>query len=69
MSNPEIDKNGTKRWYNDQGELHRLDGPAWEWADGGKFWYKNGRSHREDGPADEYSNGKKRWYIEGKRIK
>jgi len=68
MSNPEIAKNGTKQWFNSQGQLHREDGPAVIWPNGGKFWFKNGLSHREDGPADEYGNGKKHWYIEGKRI-
>jgi hypothetical protein len=57
-----VDKKGTKIWYkNDQ--LHRVDGPAWEWADGTKSWYINGKCHREDGPAEEWANGTKRWYI------
>jgi hypothetical protein len=30
MSNPVIDSDGNKRWYNSKGELHRLDGPAIE---------------------------------------
>ena len=29
-------------WRNAQGQLHRLDGPAVEWADGTKFWWQNG---------------------------
>ena len=34
-------KYGTKAWYvND--ELHRLDGPAIEGADGSKEWWVNG---------------------------
>jgi hypothetical protein len=42
MSNPTIDEDGHKRWFNDKGERHRLDGPAIEWVDGYKFWYNNG---------------------------
>ena len=48
--------NGTKKWYLN-GQLHRTDGPAIEWADGSKFWYLNGKRHREDGPAIEYARG------------
>ena len=50
---------------------HRLDGPAREWRDGTKQWFKEGRRHREDGPAIEdqsaYGAGSyAAWYIEGK---
>ena len=34
------------RWLVD-GELHRLDGPAIEWVDGGKEWWLNGQRHTE----------------------
>ena len=40
-----IDEYGNKRWYlND--ELHRIDGPAIEFANGYKAWYFNGLYHR-----------------------
>jgi len=32
---------GTKEWYQN-GNLHREDGPAIEYVDGGKFWYYKG---------------------------
>ena len=71
MSNPIIDKFGNKRWFNKrwfnkQGDLHREDGPALEWATGRKEWYLNGNRHRPDGPAVEYLNGGKEWYLNGK---
>ena len=48
--------------------MHREDGPAIEWADGSKEWYKEGKRHRDDGePAVEYTYGKKEWYKEGLR--
>ena len=50
---------------NAQGQLHRLDGPAREWADGTKEWYVNGLRHRLDGPAFEGANGTKGWYQNG----
>ena len=53
-------------WYSKDGNLHREDGPAIEWKDGGKAWYLNGKRHREDGPAIEYADGNKAWYINGK---
>jgi hypothetical protein len=69
MSQPEmkVDSDGTKQWYLN-GERHREDGPAIEYASGSKFWYLHGKSHREDGPAFEYSNGSKWWYLNGKEV-
>ena len=49
------------------GDLHREDGPAIEWASGCKEWYLKGKLHREDGPACEYASGDKFWYLNGKR--
>ena len=64
----EVAKDGTRRYYNNAGELHRDEGPAVEWADGTKLWYQNGQLHRTDGPAIEWWDGDKRWYINGKRL-
>ena len=57
--------NGNKRWYLN-GELHRADGPAIEWASGTKAWCLNGKYHRADGPAIEYAGGGKLWFINDK---
>ena len=67
MSQPEmkVDSDGTKQWFLN-GERHREDGPAIEYASGSKWWYLNGKRHREDGPAIEYPNGEKHWYLNGK---
>jgi len=56
---------GDKYWYLN-GEFHREDGPAIEYASGTKFWYLNGKHHREDGPAVEWADGDKSWYLNGK---
>ena len=45
--------------------LHRLDGPAVEYAAGTKEWYVDGELHRVDGPAIEYSSGDHYWYVDG----
>ena len=37
----EVSDSGTKSWWLN-GELHREDGPAMEWADGDKYWWLNG---------------------------
>ena len=63
-----VDEYGTIRYYNDEGQLHKEDGPAIEYSNGEKFWYINGKCHREDGPAVEYSDGYKAWWIDGKYI-
>ena len=67
MSNPRIDKDGNKRWYAN-GELHRLDGPAYEGYNGIKTWYVNGKPHRLDGPACEWASGNKEWFVNGKYL-
>jgi len=64
---PTIDDNGTKRYYNKRGELHRAGGPAVILSDGTKLWYKNGLKYRLDGPAIEWVDGTKQWYVNGKR--
>jgi hypothetical protein len=61
------DEFGNKFWYLN-GELHRVDGPAIEFADGTKHWYLNDKRHRVDGPAIEYADGSKLWYLNGKQI-
>jgi hypothetical protein len=52
-------------WFNLKDERHREDGPAIEWSDGTKEWYKNDVRHREDGPAVEQSYGNTVWYPDG----
>ncbi len=56
---------GTIFWYNDKGQLHREDGPAFESTSGDKCWFENGLYHREDGPAIESASGYKCWYLHG----
>ena len=63
----EEDKYGDKSWYVD-GKLHRLNGPAIEFADGRKYWFVDGKLHRLDGPAIEYANGDKAWWVDGKNL-
>jgi hypothetical protein len=65
-SEPNIDIYATKRWYNQNEQLHREDGPAVERSDGTKEWYKNGKRHRENAPAIELANGTKFWFLNGK---
>ena len=57
-------ENRTEWFLN--GQLHREDGPAIEYAKGDKSWFLNGERHREDGPAIDYANGDKSWYLNGK---
>ena len=62
-----IDEDGDKYYYSDKEmtTLHREDGPAIKWFDGGKWWYLNGKLHREYGPACECADGSKSWYLNG----
>jgi hypothetical protein len=43
----EIDMWGNKRWYL-HNKLHRVDGPAVEYADGHKSWWLNGTHYYFD---------------------
>lgn len=64
MSNLVIATN--KYWYNDDGLLHRLDGPAVEVVAVYKAWYVNGKLHRLNGPAIEDADGSKEWWVNNK---
>jgi hypothetical protein len=41
------DEFGNRCWYLN-GQLHRVDGPAAEYADGTNLWYLNGRHLSEE---------------------
>ena len=56
-------------YLNEEGKLHREDGPALIWGNGSsQAWYQNGILHREDGPAIIYADGVQEWYLNGKKI-
>ena len=61
------DEKGT-RWQLLNDKRHRLNGPAVEWADGGKSWYVNDKLHRIGGPAIEWASGRKSWYLKGEKL-
>lgn len=42
-----VNDEGTKRWYNEQGQLHNEHGPAIEYANGSKSWYLNDKELTE----------------------
>ena len=55
-----------KYWKNSKGQRHREDGPAVEYSNGTRYWYKDGKRHREDGPAVVSSDGSYFYYLEDK---
>lgn len=64
----EVDSYGNRCYYDTNGQLHRTDGPAIEYADGSKSWYQNGEYHRTDGPAIEWFNGYFEWWLNGEEL-
>ena len=52
-------------WRNDNGRIHRKDGPAIERAARFKAWWFNGKCHRMDGPAVEHPDGSVCFFKEG----
>ena len=57
---------GDKLYYNEKGQLHRLDGPAVEYKNGSKIWYINNNRHRNIDPSCEWKNGDKYWVFKNK---
>jgi len=60
--------NGYWREWRLNGNLHREDGPAVEYADGTREWWVNGKLHREDGPAIEWADGDQEWWVNGEPV-
>jgi hypothetical protein len=60
-------ENGARQWHTPEGKLHRVNGPAVEWADGGREWWVDNKRHRADGPAVEEEGGREWWWVDGKR--
>ncbi len=50
------------------GELHRVNGPAIESANGTKQWWLNDKRHRINGPAIEWGDGSKEWYLNSRGL-
>lgn len=46
-STPYVDEDGDVFWKNKEGKLHRIGGPAIEWANGGGEWWINGKHYTE----------------------
>lgn len=55
----------TSKWFKN-GELHRIDGPAYVSVAGREEWFRKGKHHRIDGPAVIMTNGAKKWFVSGK---
>ncbi len=55
-----VDDYGTTRWYNEQSQLHREDGPAVEYKDGEKYWWLNGISYSKLEWEEELAKRKQR---------
>jgi len=60
-------EDGSKEWFDEEGELHREDGPAREYPDGSKYYFYHGKRHRLDGPASVDCFGYREYFIDGKQ--
>jgi len=62
------DRYGNKKWYNEEGKLHRDNElPAVDSPGVYKRWYKNDKLHREVRPASKSNDGTKVWFQNDKR--
>lgn len=65
----ETDSEGNRFWRDENGQLHREDGPAFVRASGIRGWLRHGQPHREDGPAFEDSDGSPlSWWLDGEMV-
>ena len=64
-----IDKNDfiIHYYYNEEGLLHKTDGPAVDSESGYAAYYINGMLHNENGPAIIYADGNTKYYTYGNR--
>ena len=59
---------GTKIWKNENGEKHRVNGPAVLDERGNEYWYRNGDRHRDDDlPAIVIPDRRLEWFFSGKQ--
>ena len=64
---PVTDHGGNPDWKQIY-ELHRINGPAIQWADGDQDWYKLGKRHRTNGPAVTRIGRKPQYWVNGKQV-
>jgi hypothetical protein len=67
-----LKKDSSGTYYHSDKEmkiLHREDGPACEFTNGSKCWYKDGRRHRETVPVMRYDNVPEMITINGVQYK
>ena len=56
-------------YYNEKGQLHRIEGPAVHYFDGNDFYYVDGKLHNIKGPAIIWPEDKSQeFYIHGKQL-
>jgi hypothetical protein len=60
---------GSIEWRDEEGELHRVGGPARIFPSGREEWFRHGRLHHTDGPAAIYPDGRRIWFIEGEKVR
>lgn len=58
---------GANHWTNEEGRLHREDGPAIEYLNGDWSWLFNGKWHRISGPS-EWIGRKYGWWVNDENI-
>lgn len=56
------------QYHDQQGRLHRCDGPAFVEKGGLETWYFQGKIHRTDGPAVLRSGARPEWWVCGVRF-
>jgi len=64
----ELDDDDNIYYYNKEGELHNLNGPAVEYFDGYKAYYVNNKRHRLDGPAIIWPSGYKEYWVNDRKL-
>ena len=62
-----VTRNMSVSLFDENGQLHCDNGPAFISSRGSKFWYRHSITHRVGGPACEYFDGSEEWVVNGVR--
>ncbi|MCK9435796.1 MAG: hypothetical protein M0Q12_01150 [Synergistaceae bacterium] len=60
-----VDFKGNQHYYDNKGEYHNSEGPAFVGYDGSQQYFKHGKFHNDKGPAVVSPDGSVKYFIDG----
>lgn len=62
------DYKGNQHFYDEKGDYHNTDGPAFIGYDGTRIYYRHGKEHNPLGPAIIHPNTSVEYALNGERL-